>query len=113
MFVDIDAGYELLKQCPRTNANNAQTRWIMYQLNDPDSKIYHWSKADIKAGLAAIGRTTGLSSMASSSTGRAAPPPPVKKEKWEVKPSSSGPIDLTDEQHSPPKTCVRRLLRRG
>ena len=41
--------------------------------------------------------------MASSSTGRAAPPPPVKKEKWEVKPSSSGPIDLTDEQHSPPK----------
>ena len=47
----IDAGYDFLKEAPRTNVNNMQNRWIMKQKNHPSSPVFAWKEWDIRAGL--------------------------------------------------------------
>jgi hypothetical protein len=47
----IDKVYDLIAECLRTYEKNKQACWIMYQISDPESSLFLWSKDDIKDGL--------------------------------------------------------------
>ena len=48
---DIDAAYDLMATAPTTHKNNMQARWIMKEINDPESPLYRWLKTDIREGI--------------------------------------------------------------